>query len=95
MKNDDILFDVADLYKVFSDSTRIRILYCLYLNTKLCVNEIASKLNMSQSTISHQLKILKDNNLIKKHRDGKAIIYELADAHVYNIIKQGIEHVKE
>ena len=88
------LFDVAELLKNFSDSTRIRILYSLIENER-SVTEIAKLLNMNQSAISHQLRILKNAKLIKNRRDGKTIYYSLADDHVYNIIYQGIEHVKE
>ena len=93
--NDDILFDAAELFKVFGDSTRIRILYCLYKAKEISVTEIAETLNMNQSAISHQLRILKSSKLIKNRRDGKTIYYSLADNHVFNIINQGIEHVTE
>lgn len=92
--DENILIDVAELFKVFGDSTRIRILYCLFEKEK-SVTDIANTLNMNQSAISHQLKILKDNKLIKNKRNGKLILYSLNDSHVYNIINQGIEHVKE
>ncbi|MBR4461617.1 MAG: helix-turn-helix transcriptional regulator [Erysipelotrichaceae bacterium] len=92
--NENILFDVAELFKCFADSTRIRILYSL-ISKERNVNEIADLLNMNQSAISHQLRILKDAKLIKKRRDGKTIYYSLDDDHVYNIIAQGIEHVEE
>ena len=88
------LFDVAELLKNFSDSTRIRILYHLIDNER-SVTEISELLNMNQSAISHQLRILKNSKLIKNRREGKTIYYSLADDHVYNIIYQGIEHVKE
>ena len=91
---DDILFDVAELFKVFGDSTRIRILYALYEKERN-VNDISNALNMNQSAISHQLKILKTNKLIKSRRQGKTIFYSLNDDHVYNIINQGIDHIKE
>jgi len=93
--SDNVLIDTADLFKVFSDSTRIKILYFLYDQKEKSVNEIANNLNMNQSAISHQLKILKNSKLIKNRRDGKTIYYSLADKHVYNIIDQGIEHVIE
>ena len=92
--NENTLYDVAELFKVFGDSTRIRILYFLY-EKESSVSEIAASLNMNTSAISHQLKILKTNKLIKNRRDGKTIIYSLDDDHVYNIINQGIEHIKE
>lgn len=92
--DDNILFDAAELFKVFGDSTRIRILNCLN-NCERSVNEISELLGMNQSAISHQLKILKSSKLIKNRRNGKAIFYSLDDDHVYNIINQGIEHVTE
>jgi ArsR family transcriptional regulator, lead/cadmium/zinc/bismuth-responsive transcriptional repressor len=92
--DDNTLFDTAELFKVFSDSTRIRILYFLFEQEK-SVTEIAEALNMNQSAISHQLRILKGSKLVKSKRDGKTIYYSLDDNHVYNIIAQGIEHVTE
>jgi len=94
IENDNTLYDVAELFKIFGDSTRIRILYTL-LDKELCVNEISSSLNMNISAISHQLKILKQNKLIKNRRDGKTIYYSLKDKHVLNIISQGIKHIEE
>lgn len=88
------LYDAAELFKVFGDSTRIRILYCLF-NKERSVNEISKTLNMNQSAISHQLKILKNSKLINNRRCGKTIFYSLDDAHVHNIISQGLEHVEE
>jgi len=93
IKNEDILYDAAELFKVFGDSTRIRILYALY-NKERSVNEIATLLNMNQSAISHQLRILKNSKLVKNRRDGKAQYYSLDDEHVYNILLQGIKHVE-
>ena len=92
--NENTLYDTAELFKNFSDSTRIRILYSLF-GKELSVTEIADKLNMNQSAISHQLRILKNSKLIKNRRQGKTIYYSLADDHVFNIITQGIEHVSE
>ena len=92
--NENALYDVAELFKNFSDSTRIRILYSL-INKERSVNEIAELLNMNQSAISHQLRILKNSKLIRNRRDGKTVYYSLDDDHVYNIIEQGIEHVEE
>lgn len=97
MKNtidDNILFDTAELFKIFGDSTRIRILYLLF-NCEKSVTDIANSLNMNQSAISHQLRILKNNKLVKYRRNGKTINYSLDDDHIYNIIAQGIEHIKE
>ena len=92
--NEESLIDLTELFKVFGDSTRIRILYALF-DEELCVGDIAVKLNMTQSAISHQLKILKQSRLIKNRRDGKTIFYSLADDHVRSIIGQGLEHVEE
>ena len=92
--DENILFDVAELFKNFSDSTRIRILYLLMKEEK-SVTEIAESLKMNQSAISHQLRLLKNAKLVKNRRDGKTIYYSLADDHVLNIIYQGIEHVSE
>ena len=94
MPNEEVLFDLSELFKVFGDSTRIRILYCLFVS-EMCVCDIATLLNMTQSAISHQLRILRQMHLIKARRDGNFIHYSLADDHVKTIIDQGIEHVKE
>lgn len=91
---DEILYELAELFKVFGDSTRIRILYVLFEN-ELCVGDIAELLNMSQSSVSHQLRILKDAKLVKFRREGKSIYYALDDDHVYHIIEMGMEHVEE
>ena len=92
--NEESLIDLAELFKVFGDSTRIRILYALF-DEELCVGDIAVKLNMTQSAISHQLRILKTSRLIKAERAGKLSIYSLADTHVASILSQGLEHVNE
>ncbi|MCI5901183.1 MAG: metalloregulator ArsR/SmtB family transcription factor [Blautia sp.] len=88
------LYDLAELFKVFGDSTRIRILYALY-QSELCVQEIADQLSMTQSAISHQLRILKQMSLVRFRREGKTIYYSLADDHVATIMNQGLEHVCE
>ena len=85
---------LADLFKVFGDPTRIRILYALSAQ-ELCVCDIAEILQMTQSAISHQLRVLKQMHLVKFRREGKTVFYSLADDHVYTILNQGIEHVKE
>ncbi len=92
--SEDELYDLAELFKVFGDSTRIRILFVLF-EKAVCVTELADELNMTQSAISHQLKILKQNKLIKGRREGKSVFYSLADEHVRTIIAQGLEHVYE
>ena len=92
--SEEVLYEVAELFKVFGDSTRIRILYALFGN-ELCVGDIAEVLNMSQSSVSHQLRILKDAKLVKFRREGKSIFYALDDDHVYHIMEMGMEHVEE
>ncbi|MDO5550787.1 MAG: metalloregulator ArsR/SmtB family transcription factor, partial [Lachnospiraceae bacterium] len=94
MPDEDELYDLAELFKVFGDSTRIRILYVLF-EAELCVCDIAQTLNMTQSAISHQLKILKQSKLVKSRREGKQVFYSLADDHVRTIIDQGREHIEE
>ena len=88
------LYDLAELFKVFGDSTRIRILFVLF-EAEVCVCDLARALNMTQSAVSHQLRILKQNRLVKSRRDGKSIFYSLADDHVRTIIAQGQEHIEE
>lgn len=94
MPDEDELYDLAELFKVFGDSTRIRILFVLF-EEEMCVCDLASVLNMTQSAVSHQLKILKQAKLVSGRREGKSIIYSLADDHVRSIIAQGLEHVEE
>ncbi len=94
MPEETELYDLAELFKVFGDSTRIRILFVLF-ETEVCVCDLAQALNMTQSAISHQLKILKQNKLVKSRREGKSIFYSLADEHVRTIIAQGREHIEE
>ena len=91
---DEYLYDLAELFKVFGDSTRIRILYALF-ESELCVGDIAQLLNLSQSAVSHQLKLLKDAKLVKFRREGKIIFYAIDDEHVRTIISMGMEHVEE
>ena len=94
MPDENELYDLAELFKVFGDSTRIRILYVLF-EAEVCVCDLAQALNMTQSAISHQLKILKQSKLVKSRREGKSIFYSLADGHVRTIIAQGQEHIEE
>ena len=94
MPNDTILCELADLYKLFADSTRVKILFAL-LESELCVCAICELLNMEQSAISHQLKKLREANLIKSRREGKTMHYSLADDHVRQIISLGFEHLTE
>lgn len=88
------LYELAELFKVFGDSTRIRILYAL-IESELCVGDIAQILNLGQSAVSHQLKILRDAKLVKFRRDGKTIFYALDDDHVRNVLNMGMEHIEE
>lgn len=94
LPTDELLCDLADLFKIFGDTTRVKIMFLL-LKSDLCVNDIAKLLNMNQSAISHQLKTLKDNNLVNSKRNGKSIIYFLADDHVKTILGQGFDHLIE
>ena len=92
MPDEDDLYDLAELYKVFGDSTRIKILYVLFA-AELCVYDIAQLLGMTQSAVSHQLRILKNNKLVKFRREGKTVFYALDDDHVRSILKLGMEHL--
>ena len=94
LPEDEVLYDLAELFKLFGDSTRIKILYALF-EAELCVCDIAQLLGLTQSAISHQLRILKGGKLVKFRRDGKTVYYSLADEHVRSIINQGMEHVEE
>ena len=92
MPDEDDLYDLAELYKVFGDSTRIKILYVLF-SAELCVYDIARLLGMTQSAVSHQLRILKNNKLVKFRREGKTVFYALDDDNVRSILKLGMEHL--
>ena len=94
MPEETELYDLAELFKVFGDSTRIRILFVLF-EAEVCVCDLAQVLQMTQSAISHQLKILKQNKLVKSRREGQSIFYSLADDHVRTIIAQGCDHIEE
>ncbi len=94
MPDEDELYDLSELFKVFGDSTRIKILYSLY-DQELCVCDIAETLGMTQSAISHQLKVLKQSKLVGNRREGKTIYYFLADEHVSKILAMGREHIEE
>ena len=92
--DEETLYDLAELFKTFGDSTRIRILFALFDN-EINVGDLANALGMTQSAVSHQLKILKQSRLVGSRRDGKSMIYFLADDHVRTIIRQGLDHVEE
>ena len=94
MPDEDTLFDLAELFKIFGDSSRIKILFALF-KKEMAVNELSAFLSMTQSAVSHQLRILKTNGLVKFRRDGKSLIYSLADGHVTSILSQGLEHIGE
>ena len=91
---DEAVYGLAELFKIFGDPTRIRILYAM-LDTERCVNDIAGILQMSQSSVSHQLRILKTSKLVKSRREGKSIFYSLDDEHVRAILNMGLEHIME
>ena len=89
-----MLYDLAELFKVFGDSTRIRILYALF-ERELCVCDIAGILGLTQTAVSHQLRVLKTNKLVKARRDGKVVFYSLDDDHIHSILGMGIQHLSE
>ena len=94
MPPDEILYDLAELFKVFGDSTRIKILYALF-ESELCVCDIAQLLGLTQTAVSHQLRVLKTNKLVRFRKEGKNVFYSLSDEHVRGIINLGMEHVEE
>lgn len=94
MPNDDRLERLADFFKVFSDSTRVKILWALSKN-EMCVCDIAALLSMSSSSISHQLRVLKQGNFVKSRRDGKVVYYTLKDEHISSILNQSLIHINE
>ena len=94
LPDDELLYDLAELFKVFGDSTRIKILYALF-EAEMCVCDSATLLGLTQSAISHQLRTLKANKLVRARREGKTVYYSLADQHVRSIVGQGMEHVME
>ena len=94
MPDEEMLYDLADLFKVFADTTRIKILYALMQQDR-CVADIAELIGATQSAVSHQLRTLKQAHLVKFQRDGKNIIYSLADDHVYTVLDQGMNHICE
>lgn len=92
--DEDQLMDLAEFFKIFGDSTRIKILYVLS-QAEMCVCDIATLLQMGQSAISHQLRVLKQMRLVKFRRDGRTVFYSLADGHIQTILAQGMEHIQE
>ena len=94
MPAEELLNELADFYKVFGDATRIKIL-CVLLRSEMCVCDLAEMLGMTQSAISHQLRVLKQMKLVKNRREGKTVYYSLADGHIQNIISQGMEQIME
>ena len=94
LPDEELLYDLADLFKVFADTTRIKILYSL-MNGELCVADIASVVGTTQSAVSHQLRLLKQAHLVKFRREGKNVLYSLSDNHVYTMIAQGMTHICE
>ena len=94
MPAEELLYDLAELFKVFGDTTRIKIV-CALFKSEMCVCDIAALLNMNQSAISHQLRVLKQARLVKYRRDGKVVYYSLDDEHVKAMFDQGLEHIGE
>ncbi len=94
MPSEEVLFPLADLYKIFGDSTRLRILFALF-ESELCVCDLAKTCGLTVSAVSHQLRILKQAKLVKHRREGKSVFYSLADDHVHGILEQGMEHITE
>ena len=94
LPEDEILYDLAELFKIFGDSTRVKILYAL-LESELCVCDLAKLMEVTQSAVSHQLRVLKSSKLVKFRREGKTVFYSLADDHVVRILSQGMEHIQE
>ena len=95
LPEDEVLYDLAELFKIFGDSTRVKILYALLEAEELCVCDIASLMDVTQSAVSHQLRVLKTSKLVKFRKEGKTVFYSLADEHVIRILSQGMEHIME
>ena len=95
LPQDEVLYDLAELFKIFGDSTRVKILYALLEAEELCVCDIASLMDVTQSAVSHQLRVLKSSKLVKFRKEGKTVYYSLADDHVCRIPSQGMEHICE
>ena len=89
---EEILYDIADFFKVLGESTRLKIMYALS-NGEVCVGELSESLNISQSSVSHQLRILRQNDLVKFRKQGKTVFYSLDDAHVESLLSQSLEHL--
>ncbi len=94
MPSEDMMQSLADFYKIFGDMTRVKIL-CVLSQSELCVCDLAEVTGMTQSAISHQLRVLKQSKLVKNRRDGKTVYYSLADDHIQSILNQGLEHISE
>jgi ArsR family transcriptional regulator len=94
LPDEELIYEMADLYKVFSDSTRVKIL-CVLLESELSVGDIGKLLEMNQSAISHQLRLLKQAKMVKFRRDGKTLVYSIADNHIGQIFNQALEHIQE
>ncbi len=94
LPEDEVLYDLAELFKIFGDSTRVKLLYILSLS-EMCVFDLAQLLGVTQSAVSHQLRALKASKLVRYRREGKTVFYSLSDGHVRTILDQGLEHVEE
>lgn len=95
MPEDDVIYDLTEFFKVFADSTRMKIIYSLLMENELCVCDIANIVKTTQSAISHQLRILKQSKLVKFRKVGKEVFYSLDDQHIEEIVKKGREHIEE
>ncbi len=93
--DENLLIELSELFKVFGDSTRVKILFLLFQKSECSVKTLSEELRVSQSATSHQLRILKNAHLVKNVREGQSLIYSLADSHVVSILNQGVEHVEE
>lgn len=93
MLNEEMCYDLSDFFKIFGDSTRIKILYALF-QSEMCVNDLVNELGMTQSAISHQLRLLRQNDIVKFRKEGQSAIYSLDDEHVSILLDKGIEHIR-
>ncbi len=94
MPLDELTADISDFFRIFSDTTRIKILWALD-QSEMCVCDISYLLGMTKSAVSHQLKVLKDNNLVKRRKEGKEVFYSLSDSHIKDIFEKAVEHINE
>lgn len=91
--SDEMSYDLADFFKIFGDASRVKLLYCLYINKEMKVSEFVEALGMTQSAVSHQLRLLRQNDIVKFRKEGQSVIYSLDDEHVSVLLEKGIEHI--